>query len=102
MKSFLVGLASLLSVASFGQSFRMQANCYLNSGSSAYCQVCNYEGYTMLCNIRSRGMTSQGYWINNQGTVRVHPGQCAHATVYANNPRFDPLVDASASANCRF
>lgn len=102
MKSFFLVCMALFSLSSNVQAFYVEANCYVQSGARAVCEVCNHQGSPMLCEIRSRGLTSRGAWINNRGRGVIQAGQCATTWVQANNPYIDPLVDASASANCRF
>ena len=85
------------------EKINIQANCWISGGANAVCEVCNYQfSQPMLCQMNVSGKTYRGF--NFQGIQKgvVVPGQCMNGYVYANNPSFDPLIDAWANVNCRF
>jgi len=85
------------------RGFSLNANCYLNGGSNAVCEACNFQYNRVIrCSMQIRGMSSRGFWFNGYQNAIVYPGQCMNGYVYANNPYVDPLVDSQARVNCSF
>jgi len=101
MKKLLVIGLTLVSFKSFAW-FNVQANCRLVSGAVARCVVANNYGRPMYCQIGASGQTAYGYWMEGYGEGVVQPGMFMYAEVYANNPYTDPLVSASAGAQCQW
>lgn len=82
--------------------FNFQANCLLNGGVNAVCKACNSTYQTMYCEMRVQGVTRSSFWYNGFQSGHVSSGQCIQGFVYANNPYLDPLINASATVQCRF
>ena len=99
---FIIFSASSTS-ANSNYKINMRANCFINGGANAVCEVCNYQfSRPILCQMTMRGLTSRRFFMNGQQTGVVLPGQCMQGFVYANNPYVDPLIDAQANVSCRF
>lgn len=104
MKLLIVALA-FLSTFTYAVEKRvnLNANCYVNGGANAVCEVCNFAySRPVQCAMQIRGLTSRRFWFNGHQNGIVYPGQCMNGYVYANNPYVDPLIDAQARVNCRF
>ncbi len=94
----------LLTLTTNAQSrVNLKANCYINGGKNAVCEVCNNRySRPIRCSMKIKGITSYGYWFKGNQNGIVYPGSCMSGYVSANNSYRDPLVDAQAYASCRF
>ncbi len=105
MKLLKVVICLLFLAISVAPSARVQlyANCWLNGGVSAACETCNYNyNVPIRCQMSIRGLSYRGFWFTSNQSQILYPGQCMNGHVYANNPYYDSLVDASASTYCSF
>jgi hypothetical protein len=80
--------------------FTVNANCFVQQGRTAVCEVCNYQYRTFFCQMRINGQTRSGAWLNGFQNLMLYPGQCASGYVHAINPFMDPLFFANAQATC--
>jgi hypothetical protein len=101
--SILFCFLTLFTINTSAQWVNLPANCYINGGSVAYCEACNFS-YTrpVVCQMNIQGQTSYGFSLQGFQNGWVQSGQCIRGQVYANNPWRDPLVFANAFVNCRF
>ena len=100
MKKIILALAIALFSLNTSAFYTLNANCYLNSGSSASCQVCNYGYRVARCQMRITGRTFYGAWLNVASNITLLPGQCTQGFVAARNPYADRLVNAFARVHC--
>ena len=90
------------SAANAQQWFSVNANCSVNAGN-IQCTACNYSyNRAISCRLDARAVSAYGYWMNQYNTGTLYPGNCMNVYIYANNPYNDPIVNGSASAQCRF
>ncbi|MGI4992000.1 hypothetical protein ACRXCV_05195 [Halobacteriovorax sp. GFR7] len=105
MKKFMMLFAFVIvgSLSNAQAYVSANANCWVNGGGQAVCEVCNhYYSRPIYCNMNMRGLTAYGAWMTAFQNGYVMPGQCINGFVRANNPYVDPLVDANVNFNCRF
>lgn len=82
--------------------FNLNANCYIQGGVQAQCEVCNFISYRPIrCVMNVRGVSSYGAHMTAQLNGIIQPGVCANGYVRANNPYIDPLVHATAVVRCQ-
>ncbi len=97
MKKCLLTFLGLLSFSSNAYFFNM--NCQFNQAFGK-CSVYNSTYTTLRCQLNVYGQTVSGFQGIATEHVLVYPGSFAYATIYANNPSFDPLAFVQGNAYC--
>ncbi len=97
MKKSLFALVSLVSLSSNAYFFNM--SCQFNQAFGT-CSVYNTTFATLRCQLNVYGQTSSGFQGIATEHVLVYPGTYAYASIYANNPSYDPLIFVNGNAYC--
>lgn len=87
----------------FSYGFGIRANCSVENGKSAICEVCNFDRKPIVCNIETKGLTNASQeWIIGNAQVYIRPGSCVNGHAMVHDLEEDPFVFAKGQAECSF